>query len=165
MSNRLTSRVLCTSMAAHSTARTQPSHSPTISTSVCSSSPRSLNVVMPPNASVCSLDRHQSTEPLIDNQSSQPKFARSPWIPNPIHLYDLDAMSVSGRSATLHTGRPHCRLLLPWILRDGDRRHWRVHLGKQYVSADTMQRSFRTLTYLQRSRLSFSSSTAPTGAP
>lgn len=129
--------VHCTSMVAHLIVRPRPSRSPTISTSVYSSSPRSRNAVMPPNALVRSLVRHQEIDTMIDKQSSQPEFTRSPRIPHTIHLYDLDAMPIPGSSSTVHTGRHHCRLLLPWSNRNGPRGYWRVHLGKQFVTAAT----------------------------
>ena len=125
-------------MVAHSTARPRLSLYPTISTSVYSSSPQSRNVVMLPNALVCSLYHQPDTDPIIDMQSSQPKFARPSRIPHPIHLYDLDAMSIPGRSPAVHAGRHHFRLLLPGSNRDGTCGHWRVHLGKQCVSTATM---------------------------
>lgn len=124
-------------MVAHLTVRLRPSLSPTISTSVCSSSPRSRNVAMPPNALVCYLYCQRDTDPITDMQSSQPEFARSPGIPHSIHLYDLDAMPVPGSSPALHTGWHHCRLLLPWSNRNGACRYRRVHLGKQCVTTAT----------------------------
>jgi len=128
-------------MVAHLTARLRLSLSRTISTSVCSFSPRSPNVAMPPNALVCYLYCQRDQDPITDMQSSQPKFAWTPRIPHSIHLYDLDAMSVPGSSPAVHTSRHHCRLLLPWSNRNGTCWHWRVHLGKQCVIVAITYRS------------------------
>ena len=127
----------CTWMADHSIARPRPSLSQTTSTSACSSSPRSRNVVMPPNALVCYLACQQNIDPMIDKQPSQPEFARSPRIPHSIHFHNLDAMPIPRSSAALYAGRHHCRLLLPGSNCNGACGHWRVHLGKQCVSTAT----------------------------
>lgn len=75
----------------------------------------------------------RSNDEITNEQSSQPEFTRPPRFPHPIHLYNSHTMPIPGRLAALQLGRSHCRLLLPRIDCDGDRRDRRVHSRKQCV--------------------------------
>jgi hypothetical protein len=105
----------------------------TSSTSVCSSNRQRLALVMRRSDLVRPEESTASACHDLTNHPSQPEFARSARFPHPIYLDYPLPMPIPRRRSTVHPDRPHCRLLLLWMYRHGDRRSCRVRPGKQYV--------------------------------
>lgn len=97
--------------------------------------------------------------------NSEPQFARSPWLPDTLHLHDLYPVPVPGCAPAVYPCGSQRRLLLPGLDCYGDCGHWRVHSGQQYAPRDDSTFGIIVANGSQHFLSPSSSSTEPIGAP